>query len=173
MQSKAIATAVVAALLTVGCGYSIKTAANYNRTAYFPDFDSFFIMTGHLSGNPRLDRRVAEDVRSTLMLKGWIEVQPNDAHTAVVINAATMDKHSDEAFYQGWGGWGLEVAGSGVTLPHDYKIGTLVIDIFDAETKQAIWRGSASDALSYDRTNNFKVTETAVSKIFDRFPPGQ
>ena len=58
------------------------------------------------------------------------------------------------------------------TYVQDYKVGTLVVDIFDAQTKEAIWHGSASDALSDSATSNAKATEQAVDKMFSSFPPG-
>jgi hypothetical protein len=30
----------------------------------------------------------------------------------------------------------------------NYEVGTLVVDLFDANSKKLIWRGSASDTLS-------------------------
>jgi hypothetical protein len=54
---------------------------------------------------------------------------------------------------------------------NDYKVGTLVVDIFDAKTKQAIWHGNASDALSDNAKSNTQATEEAVDKMFRTFPP--
>ena len=65
-----------------------------------------------------------------------------------------------------WGG-----AGGSTTLVRDYKVGSVVVDIFDANTKQAVWRGSATDALSDNPNANAKATEEAVTKMFKNFPP--
>jgi hypothetical protein len=54
---------------------------------------------------------------------------------------------------------------------NDYQVGTLVVDMFDARTKQAIWHGIASDAEPNKTGANTKATEQAVEKMFSRFPP--
>jgi hypothetical protein len=60
---------------------------------------------------------------------------------------------------------------SATTYVQDYKVGTVVVDIFDAQSKQAIWRGSATDALSGNPDTNAKATEAAITKMFNKFPP--
>jgi hypothetical protein len=61
--------------------------------------------------------------------------------------------------------------GDSTTTVDTYKVGTLVIDLFDASTKKLIWRGSASDTLSDKSDKNIKTLDKAVQKMFDRFPP--
>jgi len=107
-----------------------------------------------------------------------MEVPAGEAQAAVVVHAATKTKHTYETLYDGWGGgwgwrrgWGGGFGGS-TTFVNDYKVGTLVVDIFDARTKQAIWHGTASDALSDNAKSNAQATEQAIDKMFSNFPPG-
>jgi hypothetical protein len=132
-------------------------------------------MKGNSSGNPLLDQRANEDVKVALAAKGWTEAPEGQGAAVVVVHAATKTKHSYQTFYDGWGGgwrwgWGGGLGGS-TTYVRDYKVGTVVVDIFDAQSKQAIWRGAATDALSGNPTNNAKATEAAITKMFDNFPP--
>jgi hypothetical protein len=90
----------------------------------------------------------------------------------VVIHAATKTKHTDEAFYGAWGGWRWGGFADTTTFVGDYKVGTLLVDIFDAASKQAVWHGSASDALSDGAASNASATEKAVDTMFSNFPPG-
>jgi hypothetical protein len=46
------------------------------------------------------------------------------------------------------------------------------VDIFDATTRQAIWRGYASDALPSNPSARKKATQPAVDKSLAHFPPG-
>ena len=46
-----------------------------------------------------------------------------------------------------------------------------MLDVFDARTKQAIWHGFASDALSDNGKSNADATEQAIDKMFSKFPP--
>src|SRR6202011_4022032 len=163
MNAKQLVSAGVMALVTTACGYSIKTSTDYDRNVRFSNYQSFFIMKGNSSGNPLLDQRAADDVKSALTSKGWMEVPEGEGAAAVVVHAATKTKHTYETLYDGWGGWGWRRGwggrfGGSTTLVNDYKVGTLVVDIVDAKTKQAIWHGSATDALSDNAKSNAKDT---------------
>jgi hypothetical protein len=175
MNVKGMTIAFMATLCTVGCGYTIKANTDYNHAVNFSNYHTFFMMKGNSSGNPLLDQRATEDVKAALATKGWTEAPQGQAAAAVVVHAATKTKHSYQTFYDGWGGgwrygWGGGLGGA-TTYVQDYKVGTVVVDIFDAGTKQAIWRGSASDALSGNPNSNAKATEAAITKMFNNFPP--
>ena len=166
------------AVFTVACGYSIKTATDYDRNVSFSNYHSFSIMKGNSSGNPLMDQRAVADVKSALTSKGWTEAPEGQAQAAVVVHAATKTKHTYETMYDGFGGgWGWRRGwgggfGGATTFVNDYKVGTLVVDIFDAKTKQGIWHGTASDALSNNAKSNAQATEQAIDKMFGNFPPG-
>ena len=175
MSVKHLVSAGTVALFTVACGYSIKTATDYDHNVSFSNYHSFFIVKGNSSGNPLLDQRAQADVKSALTSKGWMEVPEGRGQAAVIVHAATKTKHTYQTLYDGWGGWRLAYGGGFVdatTFANDYKVGTLVVDIFDAGTKQAIWHGVASDALSDSAISNAEATEQAVVKMFSSFPPG-
>jgi hypothetical protein len=44
--------------------------------------------------------------------------------------------------------------------------------LYDAKTKQLIWRGSAENTLSDKATKNEKNLDKGVTKMFKAFPPG-
>jgi len=176
MRTKAVGSASILVLAISACGYSIKTSADYDRTVNFGQFTTFAVMSGNSSGNPLLDQRLVDDVKGALIYKGWREAPEADARAVVVVHAATKTKHSYETFYDGWGGgWRWRRFGFGdgdsTTYVQDYKVGTVVVDIFDAATKMAIWRGVASEALSDNAKQDARTTEVAVPKMFSTFPP--
>jgi hypothetical protein len=57
------------------------------------------------------------------------------------------------------------------TTVENYKIGTLVVDMFDTSSKNLIWRGSSSSALSGGPEKNDKNMNNDVRKMFQHFPP--
>ena len=176
MKGKQFISGVAVALLTVGCGYGIKASTDFDKRVRFANYDSFFIVKGNSSGNPLMDQRAQADVRSALMRKGWIEVPEGKGQTAVVVHATTTTKHTYAALYEGWGGWNWPrdwgQGGGGLTpFVNDYKAGTLVVDIFDSQTKQPMWHGTATDALSDNAQANADATKQAVDKMFHTFPP--
>jgi hypothetical protein len=58
-----------------------------------------------------------------------------------------------------------------VATEQDYREGTLVVDLYDAKTKQLIWRGSAEDTVSNDAAKNEKNMDKSDVKMFKKFPP--
>ena len=57
----------------------------------------------------------------------------------------TQDHQTLNTYYDGFGGgwrWGGGFGDATTTVDH-YKVGTLVVDLFDAQTKQLVWRGSS------------------------------
>jgi hypothetical protein len=70
--------------------------------------------------------------------------------------------------YHGWGG-GM---GTATTTAYEYVVGTLVVDIFDAKSKELMFRGTASDEVSDKPEKNAKKVTKALDKMFKEFPPG-
>jgi len=176
MQLKTVLIVAVVALSATACGYTITTSTDYDNTVDFGTYHTFSVMKGNSSGNPLLDQRATDDVRQALASKGWAEAPESDARAAVVVHTATQTKHNYETLYDGygwggWGRWGWRGPGSATTFVEDYQVGTVVVDIFDAGTKQAIWHGVATDALSDHATRNAKITQDAITKMFGEFPP--
>ena len=57
------------------------------------------------------------------------------------------------------------------TDTYEYEVGTLIIDIVDAKTKELIWRGTAKGEINPDTAR--QDIDEAVKKIFNNFPPVQ
>ncbi len=118
--------------------------------------------------------RIKGAVDSALAAKGWTKVD-SGGDVAIIAVESTQDQQTLNTFYDGFGGgwrWrGFGGFGDSTTTFDTYKVGTLVVDLFDASTKKLIWRGSASDTLSDKSDKNIKTLDKAVQKMFDRFPP--
>ena len=119
--------------------------------------------------------RIKNAVDNQLAAKGWSQAEQG-ADVALMAIETTQTRKTLDTFYDGFGGgwrWrGFGGFGDATTTEHDYKEGTLVVDMYDAKTKQLIWRGSLEDMLSDKATNNEKNLDKGVAKMFRRFPPG-
>jgi len=62
--------------------------------------------------------------------------------------------------------------GTATTTTSEYLVGTLVVDIFDAKSKQLMFRGTATDEISDKPEKNIKKIAKAADKLFKDFPPG-
>jgi hypothetical protein len=62
------------------------------------------------------------------------------ADLGVVANGSTMQERILQTFYTGFGGWDWRGWNDGfaTTYPETFTVGTLVVDLLDSRTKQAV-----------------------------------
>lgn len=176
---KAIALMIVAASL-VGCASTPTVNTDYDRSATFATYKTYSWVAKPEGGSPLVQQRIVDGVDARLQAKGWTQVATG-AEVAVAAHVATSQKQTLDTFYTGtnmggWGwrgGWGGGMGmGTATTRVNTYDIGTLVVDMFDTKTQQAIWRGTASGTIpSSTEKVNAKV-EAGLDKMFAAFPPG-
>ena len=120
------------------------------------------------------DARIKDAVDAQLAAKGWTQVE-SGGDVAIVAIKTTQTQRTLQTFYDGFGGgwrWrGFGGMGESTTTEQDYKEGTLVVDLYDAKTKQLVWRGSAEDTVSDKAEKNEKNLDKGVAKMFKDFPP--
>lgn len=172
MNGRSLVAVVAAALLTASCAYNLKVNTDYDQTISFTRYRTFAIREGSSAGNPLMEQRIRAAVQAALAAKGWAEAPDGEGDASVVTHTATETKRSIHTFYDGWGGWRWHwYGGASRTVVDEYEVGTLVVDIFDARTKQAIWRGVASSVTSETPDRNERNVQEAVTKMFRTFPP--
>jgi uncharacterized protein DUF4136 len=121
--------------------------------------------------------RIKTAVNAALTAKGWTLVD-SGGDVSIVAIEMTRDQQTLNTFYDGFGGgWGWRRFGGGgfgeaTTTTETYRVGTLIVDLFDTKTKQLIWRGASSDTLSDNSDKNIKNLDKGVEKMFKKFPPG-
>jgi hypothetical protein len=152
-------------------GQQVKT--DYDRGADFSQYKTYSWEKVQTQ-DPLLVDRIKEAVNGDLTAKGLTTVASN-GDIAIVAIEMTKNQHTLNTFYNGFGGgwrWGGGF-GNATTTVDDYKVGTLVVDLFDAKTKKVVWRGSSSDTLSDKSDKNIKNLDKGVQKMFDHFPPNE
>ena len=150
-------------------GQQVKT--DYDRAADFSQYKTYSWQKVQTQ-DPLWVDRIEQAVNADLTAKGWTQV-PSGGNVAIVAIEMTQNQQTLDTFYNGFGGgwrWGGGF-GDSTTTVDNYKVGTLVVDMFDAKTKALIWRGSSSDTLSSKSDANIKNLDKGVKKMFDHFPP--
>lgn len=71
-----------------------------------------------------------------------------------------------DPYWDGYGGMGM---GSSTTTAHTYERGTLIVDIWDAKTNKAIFRGTAEAVAKEKPEKAAKQIEKAIEKIAKKF----
>ena len=166
-----IYSVVLMALLGSALGQHIQT--DYDHQANFSQYKTYSWQEIKAS-NTLWDQRIKDAVNAQLATKGWKQVD-SGGDVAIVAIKTTQTQRTLQTFYDGMGGgwrWrGFGGFGEATTTEQDYKEGTLVVDMYEANTKQLIWRGSAEEALSNKAEKNVKNLDKAVAKMFKDFPP--
>jgi hypothetical protein len=178
---KRLPTIAATILLLAGCASTPTVHTDSDPAADFSGTRTYtWLAKPDQQGVPPLaSQRIVDYVNAQLQAKGWTESPGGEV--AVVAHVATQQQQSLDTMYsgpmyRGWGwgpGWhGGMGMGSATTRVRTYTVGTLVVDLFDARTKQAIWRGTASDTVPDDPAKGDALLRAGIAEMFASFPPG-
>ena len=171
----AVLTGCLLALPALAIAQDVKI--DFDKAFNFAPVQTYTIKIGTAWGNDLSQRRVLEEFDQAIAAKGWKRGNEGQADIDVVLHGATSTKRNVNTFYSGgMGGYGYRYGGMGgmgtaSTTVSEYTIGTLVVDMFDAKTKNLVFRGTAEDELSDNPEKNAKRLEKASDKLFKNFPP--
>ena len=167
------AVCTVIFLVALGTALAQQVKTDFDQHANFSQYKTYSWQEIKPE-NSLWDARIKDAVDAQLAAKGWTQVGSGGDVAIVAINT-TQTQRSLQTFYDGFGGgwrWrGFGGMGEATTTEQDYKEGTLVVDMYDAKTKQLIWRGSAEDTLTNNAEKNEKNLDKGVAKMFKKFPP--
>jgi hypothetical protein len=157
---------------------SLNVRIDYDKSFNFSKVKTYSIRIGTTWGNDIAERQVLAEFDEGIASKGWTKAEQGEAQIEVILHGATEVKHTLNTFYNGMGGYGYGYGygwgGPGVvtTTMTDYTVGTLVVDMFDTETKHLVFRGTAQHKVSSHAKKNVKRIEKTASEMFEHFPPG-
>jgi hypothetical protein len=172
MQMRRISLGIGLVMLMAAAAHAQKVTTDYAKTADFSQYKTFMWISEPKTSNPLVRQRIVDDVNSALTAKG-LRLSTSDADLAIAAHAATREERTLDTFYNGiGGGWRWRGGfGSATTMVNTYQVGTLVIDIFNAQDKEGIWRGTSTKTLSGNPEKNAKSLNKAIAKMFEKFPP--
>jgi hypothetical protein len=168
-----VLTGIMLLLASIASAQQVKT--DYDRSANFAQYKTY--SWEHVKTQDTLNvDRIKSAVNAALAAKGLTQVD-SGGEISIVAVEMTQNQQTLNTFYNGFGGgWGWRRFGGGLgeatTTTETYKVGTLVVDLFDSSSKKLLWRGSSSDTLSNNSDKNIKNLDKGVEKMFKKFPPG-
>ena len=172
MRLTRITLGLAMATLVATSALAQKITTESAPKASFASYKTFMWIKEPKVGDPLLKQRIIDDVTAQLRAKGWQPVSQG-ADVAVAAHVATQTEQTLNTFYDGFGGgwrWGGGF-GSATTTVNTYEEGTLIVDLFDAKTQEAVWRGTATQDVSSNPEKQSKNIDKAVQKLFSKFPP--
>lgn len=150
--------------------FADRVSTDYNHAANFNQIKTYSWSKVH-TANSIWDRRVKDAIDKQLAAKGWTQVASGGDVSLVAIEKTSVQQQYD-TFYDGLGGWRrFGGFGESTTTVDNYRVGTLIVSMFDVNSKQMIWRGTSSSDLSGNPDKNTKNLDKDVEKMFKRFPP--
>ena len=171
MRLKLLGCILVVLLSAAAVAYAKDVVTDWDHSTNFSAYKTYSWLTVK-TPDAIWDKRTTETVDSVLAAKGWRKVEEG-ADVRISVVGTTAEKQNLYTYYSGfgprWRGWGG--FGTATTTASTYAEGTLIIDMFDAKTKDLIWRGTATDTLSGKPEKNEKKLAKVVEKMFEDFPP--
>ena len=191
-QSLVSATFIFFALLLAGCATKGTYEVDYDEYRDFSSYKSFrWYDDVHPSKEADYrqynssDRRVRDHVDTYLLTKRFklLDSGASDFWVNYHISKQSHMKIDSFSGYPSAGAHGAVAAGtygSAVSVGYssgpsvrEYKEGTVVIDIIDAQSSKIVWRGIAEERLpkDMDRATRDKMAAVITRELLEDFPP--
>jgi hypothetical protein len=159
--------------VSISASFAQQVKTDYDHNANFAEYTTYSWEKVQTQ-DPLLVARIKEAVNAALAAKGWTQVD-SGGDVCIVAMEITRNQQTLNTFYDGFGGgwrWrGFGGFGEATTTTETYQVGTLVVDLFAAKSKNRSWRGSSSDTLSNNADKNSRNLDKGVQKMFEHFPP--
>ena len=155
------------------CVFAANVTTDYDHSANFSQYKTYSWLKVQ-AGDSLWADRIKQDVDAQLAARGWTKVAAN-GNASVAAFQSTHDQQTLQTFYDGFGGgwrWrGASGVGLSTTTTDVTRVGTLVVDIFEPQTKQLLWRGTDTDVLTGNPEKNSQKLSKDVASMFKKFPP--
>src|SRR5271167_1197395 len=151
---------------TIAVGQQVSV--NYDHNASFSQYHTYAWASNNANQiqNSILAQVAQQDINAALQGKGFQLVQENQNPDLLLVVSGGLKQQTS------WSAWGMRGIGGGMggITPEQNVKGTLVVDLYDANQKQLVWRGIAQDTLSNNGNKNQQVVGKAVQKMFKQYP---
>jgi len=163
----------LATLLVAAC--DVDTTVDYDR-----EFDFSTLQTYRWAGRPHpeitdlMHQRIVAAVDGQLQNAGLSQVEADpdvyvtyfgDDNERVVVDTT----HHGYGYGPSWH-WGGGFSSS-TSRVRTYTDGTLVVDIYTADNRRHVWRGSVTGTISENPQKNEDLIKKGLARVFKKYPP--
>lgn len=173
---KTTLTAIWLLLIVTACSPEIAIHTDYDPDYNVSAYHSFTWALDRVTErgknplyfNELNDKRIRAAIDEQMANKGYMKTTINPGlvlHYHIIVEDKTAIATDPYGYYGPyWRRMG--------TYAYQYRQGTLVVDMIDANSNSLIWRGWAVSAIddSYTPERSADLIKTAVAKIFKKFP---
>lgn len=165
---------ITASLTLLGTiAFAQSVTYDFDKTANFSKFRTYAWVRGTNLTDELNHKRIVSAIDSELAAKGLSKADNGQAPDVLVAYHATFDKDLQiNGFSTGWGGYRFGGSRSGSARAEEILVGTLIVDMMDANTKTIVWRAAATKDIdvkaSFEKREK-NIVKTAA-KLFKNYP---
>jgi hypothetical protein len=172
--------AIAIGLAINGCT-GVKTSLDYDPSIDFSQFRTYSrVDTDGRAADNFAHARIMNGIETVLAERG-LELVESGGDLAVGYQITTSQRSTYTTVSAGWGGgrrgwWGGGTMGvsSSQTTERTYDVGTIILAMFEPQSKDMVWTGTASDTIRPNMTPAERQDQinAALRKMLRDFPPG-
>ncbi len=174
---KRLMIVIITMALLAGCS-SMSIQADFSESADFASFKTFEYAESNRTladAAPLAHGRIVAAIKREMTASGFTVVD-SDADVRVSYFASINERLQFNTTYTGMSGWGRHGrAGMGMatssTRASTFEEGTLVVDVWQADGNELVWRGVMQDTIRDDPDRNTERLNRGMSRLFEDFPP--
>ena len=147
---------------------------DYDQSADFNAFRTYAWVRGTELDDELNHKRIVDALDAGLAAEGLSKVEATADPDLLVAYHARFGRDLEiQGFSSGWGPYRFGANRYGSARVDEILVGTLVVDMVDAETNDIVWRGTATKEIDTDASpeKREKNIRRAVEKILDKYPP--
>lgn len=166
-------TILIVLLYIVSSCCPVRVSADYDTKIDFSKYKTYaFYKTGidKVEISDLDKKRILHAIETQLETKGFTKSETPD----VLVNFTTKAQQQvNTTAYNGWSwGWGYGPFNFGYQNSYNsYVEGILTLEFIDSKSKDLVWQGIGSTALTQDVQKKETIINTTVTKILSQYPP--
>ncbi len=187
---KYLALLFIPALITFSGCTTIQVTSDFDKTVDFTKYKTFEYYGWQKDSDKLLNdldkKRIEQAFGQEFKKRGLQYVKENgdlivtlfivtEKKTSTTANTTMMGGGGPYGYYGGFygygPGWGWGMGHATTTYnTYDYKVGTLVVDVFDAKEKKLIWEGIGQGTINDNLKKRDENIPKAVAEIMKEYP---
>lgn len=162
---------------------SAQVKSDYDKNADFTTYKTYTFSGWQKDSDKKLNdfdkKRITDALISEFDKRGMKFIAEGSADANIALYVVIEKKTSTTAYtnyvggmgYRGRWGWGM---GSGYATTNysesDYNEGTLVIDMYDKDSKDLVWQGVLTTAINDKAKKREKTIPKKIAKLMKEYP---
>lgn len=183
MRTLKIALSLMFVIALAGCS-TVTVVTDFDKTVDFSRYETYSFLGWQDDSGRLLNDMGKERVRKAFRAEfdarelKWVEADGDmEISLFLVVDSKTSTTAYTDYYsgggYGGYhrygGGWGHGFATTTYS-EYDYMDGTLVMDVFDGESKDQIWQGVMKGTINENPAKRDKTTPANIKKLMSKFP---